>query len=142
MTLSGIPKHLRDQVLLRDAGQCRYCHLLQSGQGATFHLDHIHPKSRGGKTSLDNLALQCTNCSLHKSNRISAIDPSTGNEYPLFHPLVNDWNEHFTLHPDGACTGLTPIGRATVTLLQMNNYLPRLARTIQIQLGLLQPSAS
>ena len=142
MTLSDIPKYLRDQVLLRDEGQCRFCHLLQSGQGATFHIDHIHPKSRGGKTSLDNLACPCTNCSLHKSNRTTAVDPVTGDESTLYHPLVNDWKQHFVLQADGTCTGRTPTGRATIEVLQMNNYLPRLARAMQIQLGMLTADQS
>jgi hypothetical protein len=46
------------------------------------------------------------------------------------------------LSTDGTCIGRTPIGRATVALLQMNNYLPRLARAIQIQLGMLVANKS
>lgn len=138
MSRSSIPRALRDAVFARDAGRCRYCGLAQLGHGATFHIDHIMPRSKGGPTSLDNLALQCPNCSLHKSDKIVARDPVTGTSAPLFNPLRMSWSDHFRLEPDGACVGLTPIGRATVIALGMNGRVPRFARACQIMLGLLE----
>jgi hypothetical protein len=61
--------------------------LAQIGQAAVFHIDHIIPKSRGGSTAEDNLAVQCPYCSLHKSNKVSAIDPADKTSVSLFHPL-------------------------------------------------------
>jgi hypothetical protein len=37
----------------------------------------------------------------------------------LFNPRVDGWNDHFAWD-DAAIVGLTPTGRATVQLLQMN----------------------
>jgi hypothetical protein len=137
LSRSAIPRALRDAVFERDAGQCQYCHLAQLGHGSTFHIDHVCPRSKGGATSLDNLALQCPSCSLHKADRIAAIDPETGQSVRLFHPLKQTWREHFRLERDGTCRGVTPVGRATAAALGMNAMIPRFARACQIALGLL-----
>lgn len=128
---------MRDAVFARDGGSCQYCRLAQFGHGATFHIDHILPRSKGGPTSLDNLTLQCPNCSLHKADKIIAVDPDSGQSVALFHPLRQAWHEHFRLQKDGGCAGLTPVGRATVVALQMNGIIPRFARACQMRLGLL-----
>jgi hypothetical protein len=36
------------QVETRTGGRCEYCRMHQALQGATFHLEHILPQSRGG----------------------------------------------------------------------------------------------
>jgi hypothetical protein len=128
LSRSSIPRRLREAVVERDGGRCRYCGLAQLGHGGTFHIDHIVPRSRGGATSLDNLALQCPSCSLHKSDKLTGVDPATGSVVLLFHPLRQIWREHFRLEPDGLCVGLTPDGRATVAALGMNGQLPLFAR--------------
>lgn len=138
MSRSSIPRALRDAVVSRDAGRCRYCGFAQLGHGATFHIDHIVPRSKGGATSLDNLALQCPSCSLHKADKVGGTDPISATSVPLFHPLRDTWREHFRLEPDGACVGLSPVGRATVIALGMNERIPRFARACQITLGLLR----
>lgn len=137
MSRSAIPRHMRDAVFERDAGRCSYCRLAQFGHGATFHIDHIVPRSKGGATSLDNLALQCPNCSLRKADKLAAIDPASGKSVPLFHPLTQSWSEHFDLDDDGSMVGLTETGRATIAALDMNAMIPRFARKCQLMLGLL-----
>jgi hypothetical protein len=136
VSLSSIPRRFRLAVMERDAGRCTYCGLLQVGQSAIFHVDHVTPRSRGGKTTLDNLALQCPWCSLHKSNKTEGVDPETGARIPLFHPLMQSWKTHFRLEADGTCVGLTPTGRATVEALRMNELLPKAARSLQVLFGM------
>jgi 5-methylcytosine-specific restriction endonuclease McrA len=136
VSLSAIPPALRVAVQERDRSRCRYCGLRQLGQAATFHVDHVVPRSRGGPTGLANLVLQCPWCSLHKSNKVSGVDPDTGADVPLFHPLENVWPEHFAVNEDATLTGRTPTGRATVAALQMNDPLPRAARALQSMHGL------
>jgi hypothetical protein len=138
VTRSSIPGRLREQVLARDAGRGAWCRLLQLGQGATFHVDHVRPRSKGGATVLENLALQCPSCSLHKADKIEARDPVTGEIVRLFDPLDDAWIDHFKLEDDGTCVGLTAIGRATVEGLEMNLPIPRIARGAQIALGLIR----
>ncbi|HVX86250.1 MAG TPA: HNH endonuclease signature motif containing protein [Phycisphaerae bacterium] len=122
---------------MRDAARCRYCGLLQIGQAAVFHINHILPRSAGGLTIADNLVLQCPSCSLHKSDKIGAIDPETGLWAGLFHPLQQTWREHFALGESGAVHGFTPTSRATTAALHMNDPLPLIARAMQLRLGLI-----
>jgi HNH endonuclease len=113
-------RDLEQQVEARAAGRCEYCRMHQSLQGATFHVEHVVPRSRGGHSQLDNLAWACPSCNLHKANRIEVIDPDTGRQVPLFHPRVDDWQAHFRW--DGyRVVGQTPIGRATVAALALNH---------------------
>lgn len=93
--------------------------LLQIGQAATFHIDHIIPVAAGGTTTAENLALACVSCSLRKSARQTAVDPQTGESVPIYHPQIHLWREHFRWE-DVRIAGLTPTGRATVAALQMN----------------------
>lgn len=113
---------------------------MQYGHGAVFHIDHVVPRSKGGPTLLENLALQCPHCSLHKADRIVGVEPGGADPVPLFHPLRQRWGEHFRLLPDGTCEGLTPVGRATAAALKMNDPIPRIARMFQIKLGLIEAS--
>lgn len=104
----------------RAAGRCEYCRMHQSLQGATFHLEHIVPKSCGGPTSLENLALACPSCNLRKSDRIEAVDPESGTMVPLFHPRAHRWAEHFRWQ-GYRVVGTTSVGRATVLALDLND---------------------
>jgi hypothetical protein len=122
----------------RDSSRCRYCGILQAGQVAVFHIDHIVPRSKGGATILDNLALQCPHCSLRKSNKMDGRDPESGLVARLFHPLHDRWEDHFSLMRDGTIAGQSDIGRATIEALQMNDSGPRWARSFQISAGLLK----
>lgn len=77
------------EVETRARERCEYCRMHQSLQGATFHVEHIIPRSRGGSTQFDNLAWACPSCNLHKSNRTEIMDPNTGILVPLFHPRTD-----------------------------------------------------
>ena len=57
-----------------------------------FHIDHVVPRSARGKTMLSNLALACVSCSLRKAARLTATDPETSREMPLFNPRREIWN--------------------------------------------------
>jgi hypothetical protein len=127
-------------VFERDKGCCQYCRLVQIGQAAVFHINHIVPRSHGGTTVESNLVLECPWCSLHKSNKLTGIDATGGELVRLFHPLEQSWNDHLQIDPSGFCDGRTAVGRVTVAELKMNDTLPQIARSIQIQLKLLLPS--
>jgi 5-methylcytosine-specific restriction endonuclease McrA len=93
--MSNIPVFLRKLVIRRAKNHCEYCRLSQKGQEATFHIDHIEPVASGGETIAENLALACVSCSLRKGAKEKAVDPETKNEVSLFHPRLDNWNEHF-----------------------------------------------
>lgn len=88
-------------------------------QGATFHVEHVTPRCRGGSTALDNLAWACPGCNLGKGDRVEAPDPQTGRPEPLFNPRRASWSDHFRWEGH-AIVALTPAGRATLAALNLN----------------------
>ena len=110
----------------------------QSLQGATLHVEHIVPQSRGGHTQLNNLAWGCPSRNLHKAHRTEDVDPATGSQVPLFNPRVDSWNAHFRW--DGyRVVGSTPIGRATVAALDRNHPRRLLIRQAEESFALFSP---
>lgn len=138
-----IPQALRRAVVAAAQGQCAYCLSPEPLMGVTFEVDHIIPRHAGGHTRLDNLCLSCPTCNRHKSQRLSARDPLSGQSATLFHPKHDVWSHHFAWSTDGShLLGLTPIGRATVEALRCNRpamvLLRRFWRATGVQLGELQ----
>jgi len=107
-------------VEARAEGRCEYCRMHQSLQGATFHVEHITPSSRGGSSAPTNLAWCCPACNLHKSDRIEADDPVSGDRVSLFNPRRDSWPAHFRWE-GYHLAGQTPVGRATVLILDLNH---------------------
>lgn len=66
-----------------------------------------------------NLAWSCHRCNLLKGTNLAAVDPDSSLVIRLLNPRTDAWNIHFSLR-DGRIIGLTPCGRATAWLLQMN----------------------
>jgi 5-methylcytosine-specific restriction endonuclease McrA len=119
--MSGyIPSSLAQIVRIRARFECEYCRLPQASQEAAFHLDHVQPRSIGGPTDAENLALACVTCSLKKSSRTVARDPETKAVVPLFNPRRDRWADHFAWTPRCRLVGLTATGRATIAALGMN----------------------
>ncbi len=131
----SVSEDLARQVETRAQRRCEYCRMHQALQGATFHVEHLLPSSRGGPTLLENLAWACPSCNLHKSDRTEALDPETGEKVPLFNPRTQLWHEHFQF-ADYQVLGLTAIGRATVLLLELNQPRRLLIRQAEELFGL------
>jgi hypothetical protein len=120
--MNDLPATLREQIIRRADQRCEYCKLSQLGQEAAFHIDHVHPRSKGGTTTIENLALACVACSLHKAAKDSAVDPDTGQIVALFNPRLQIWSDHFQWD-SVVLVGRTPTGRATAVALKMNRPL-------------------
>lgn len=58
----------RKNILLRDRFTCQYCGHVFSASELT--LDHVMPRSRGGKSSWENLVTSCRRCNNHKGDRL------------------------------------------------------------------------
>jgi hypothetical protein len=72
---------------------------------------------------------------LSKSNRTHLIDPETGQEVPFFNPRNDRWKDHFVL--DGyRLIGLTPVGRALIAGLDLNDLQRLFIRQVEHLLGL------
>jgi hypothetical protein len=83
-------------------------------------IDHIISVKHAGSSHLENLALSCTLCNRYKGSDIASIGPATGAISELFHPRRDKWDQHFTHTSSGSIVALTPQGRATIRLLQLN----------------------
>jgi hypothetical protein len=121
MSSEYIPVALKQLVFDRAKGMCEYCRSQAKFAINPLVIDHIQPVSRNGKTVSENLALSCQTCNNYKYTKTEAPDPVTNQIVPLFHPRQMLWYEHFTWSEDlTQMIGTTPIGRATIALLQTN----------------------
>ena len=111
---------LRQLVYQRANGCCEYCLISEAVTFADHEIDHIIAQKHGGPTAAANLALSCVLCNKHKGSDIASLDPATGAIVSLFHPRRDRWGEHFQLN-GAQFIPLTPTGRATVRLLQLNH---------------------
>ena len=59
-----VPPVNRREVLRRDHHSCQYC-----GTKKDLTLDHVIPRSRGGRHTWDNVVAACSKCNSRKSNR-------------------------------------------------------------------------
>ena len=110
----------RALVRERAGNRCEYCQLHQDDSPlAALHIEHIIPKKHGGSDDIDNLALACIDCNLHKGSNLTGIDPETNEVTELFHPRRHQWRDHFVWDVI-YIIGKTAIGRTTVRVLAMN----------------------
>jgi 5-methylcytosine-specific restriction endonuclease McrA len=65
---SRYPAFTRFNVFLRDSFRCQYCDLRRPTPELTF--DHVVPRSKGGRTSWDNVVTACGACNTRKGNRL------------------------------------------------------------------------
>jgi 5-methylcytosine-specific restriction endonuclease McrA len=62
------PAFTRFNVFLRDSFECQYCADDLPAQELTF--DHVIPRSRGGRTSWENVVAACGPCNLRKADKL------------------------------------------------------------------------
>jgi hypothetical protein len=115
----------------RAENRCEYCLLPASLAFFSHEVDHVIAERHGGKTEAANLAFACWRCNRHKSSDLGSFDPQTQNFSLLFTPRQQVWTEHFAFQEE-QIIGLTPEGRTTVRLLQLNTA-ERLAERRSLQ---------
>jgi len=98
-----------DQVVRSpsDSFACQYCGSRQETRELTF--DHVVPRSRGGRTSWENVVTACSGCNMRKANRTPReagmppiMEPAPPTTYQLrengraFPPnyLHEDWRDY------------------------------------------------
>jgi 5-methylcytosine-specific restriction endonuclease McrA len=72
------PAFTRFNLFLRDAFACQYC-----GRAEDLTFDHVTPRSRGGRTSWENIVTACAPCNLVKGGRT----PREAHMRPFRHPM-------------------------------------------------------
>lgn len=83
-------KFCRQNVLIRDQLCCQYCGVKK--KPSDLQLEHVIPKSRGGKTSWRNVVAACSSCNKKKANRT----PEEAGMKLLSEPYQPVWNPVWT----------------------------------------------
>ncbi len=77
----------RFNVFLRDGFSCQYC-----GSSEELTFDHVVPRSRGGRTTWENVVAACSACNLKKGDRLpeeSGMFPRQPPREPTSYELHN-----------------------------------------------------
>ncbi|MCB1160594.1 MAG: HNH endonuclease [Leptospiraceae bacterium] len=112
---------LKQLVFGRAKGLCEYCKSPANISSQPFVIEHITPKSKGGQTESENLALSCQGCNNHKYNKTKGIDKLTNKETDLHNPRKQEWVENFAWTDDVIeIIGKNSTGRVTVDELKLN----------------------
>lgn len=75
----------RRNIYLRDRHQCQYCRSAPSHDELT--IDHVIPRSRGGRSDWSNVVTACAPCNAKKGNRL----PAECGMYPSASPRRPSW---------------------------------------------------
>jgi hypothetical protein len=122
MSSTDISAAVRQRIREAARDRCGYCLSPQQYVLGVLEIEHIIPRALGGSDDESNLWLSCSLCNRYKGAQITGVDPTSGATVALFNPRIQIWPEHFQWSADGIrIIGLTPIGRATVEALQLNN---------------------
>jgi 5-methylcytosine-specific restriction endonuclease McrA len=70
----------RQNLFRRDSNACVYC-----GSKSDLTIDHVYPKSRGGKTNWENLVTACRRCN-SKKGHLTPDEAKMPMESPPFKP--------------------------------------------------------
>ena len=108
---------LRRLVWSRARNRCEYCLIPAASSVVSFCIDHIVARKHDGRTLAENLALSCFHCNSFKLDDIASLDSETQQLAKLFDDV---WPSHFAWRR-AELIGLTPTGRVTVRILNMNS---------------------
>jgi 5-methylcytosine-specific restriction endonuclease McrA len=99
----------RNRILARDRYRCQYCG--KKGSAFDLTMDHVLPRSRGGRTVADNLVTACRTCNNRKGDRTpeEARMPLLMNPAALYYGLERaalqhaaearpEWRKYLYLH--------------------------------------------
>jgi 5-methylcytosine-specific restriction endonuclease McrA len=140
MAQKYVPVPMRRLVRARAGERCEYCLIPEELALASHWVDHIVAEKHGGQTEEANLAFSCVLCNQHKGTDLASVDPATGQITPLFNPRRDSWASHFRL-TGPQIEPLTPVGRVTVRLLQLNRADRVEERRLHLRLGAITPPA-
>ena len=79
------PAFTRFNLFLRDSFACQYC-----GRGEDLTFDHVIPRSRGGRTTWENIVTACSPCNLAKGGRTpreAGVTPHRAPRRPTMYEL-------------------------------------------------------
>lgn len=121
----GDPLELvRERVRKAARFRCSYCLSPQQFVMSKLEIEHVIPRVRNGSDDESNLWLSCGLCNRYKGSQATTDDPVSGTSVQIYNPRTQEWSDHFKWTADGTrIEGLTPVGRATVAALRLNNEI-------------------
>ncbi len=90
------PAFTRFNVFLRDRFACQYCGINHTANDLTF--DHVIPRSRGGRTTWENVVTACAPCNLFKGGKLPQQAGMHPHQRP-HRPSVNQLHANGRLFP-------------------------------------------
>jgi 5-methylcytosine-specific restriction endonuclease McrA len=81
----------RRNLYRRDHSRCQYCGRRRST--ADLSIDHVVPRSRGGRTTWENCVLSCIPCNVRKGNR----PPAEAGMALVKHPIRPTWTPYLAI---------------------------------------------
>ena len=91
-------KFSRHNLYLRDLFQCQYCQDTFDYDDLT--IDHVVPRSLGGKTSWENCATSCKACNFRKGSKTNIV-PIRAPYRPDYYTLLAKWKDtEFTVRQE------------------------------------------
>ena len=91
----------RRNIVIRDERICQYCEKIVPFDEQT--LDHVLPKSKGGKSTWENLVLACRTCNTFKADFLleecgmkllrQPVRPKAGIQYQSLDKLRPEWRD-------------------------------------------------
>ena len=99
-SFSRRPPFSRRAVFKRDKNECQYCGQHLNSDSIT--IDHITPRSRGGKSTFENCVTSCKTCNKRKGHKsieeaglTLRIMPVAPKSYPHFVDADDAWNDEW-----------------------------------------------
>lgn len=95
-------RRTRFRIFVRDGFTCQYCG--KKAPETELHVDHRHPKSKGGKDTDDNFVTACITCNSGKSDMVLPVEyvyhegPREGNAVRRRDPFPVEWVWEFADH--------------------------------------------
>lgn len=100
LNFNKIPKYgvklTRKNIYSRDDNTCQYCNKKKST--SELNIDHVIPKSHGGKNTWSNLVCSCIKCNQIKRDRT----PQEANMKLIRKPMKPKYSQHIIVHIDKA----------------------------------------
>ena len=127
----------RLKVAERANFRCEYCLIFERYAFLPFHIEHIISIKHGGTSNEANLAFSCPLCNYSKGPNVATYDETMSNLVRLFHPRKDKWGNHFEIHKTRLITSKTPIGVATIKILDLNHIESVDERKTMIDKGLI-----
>ncbi len=91
-----VPEFSKSNLVIRDDYKCQYCG--NSFESKDLTMDHVIPKSKGGKKTFTNIVMSCRKCNEAKADKY--MEPIKKPRIPTYYELVHNRKKYPILLSD------------------------------------------